>query len=271
MRAGARLADRAAHDEQVAVAPLVGVTRTGRDVAPHVLRAEQERLDATLDLGRWNTDVDDDDATGQANAGTAHQSALEAGKRRREHRPYHGPLGRGAVGREPRGNVERDHRAAAGVHLLDGGGDRRCRLSAGPGAEQRVDDELGLAQRGGQRDAILDHVGSEPGGLHLAQLQRRIAAQIIGPREQEDLDLVAGPREPPPDDEPVAAVSPLAAHHRHAHAAVREPQITQGVLDASRRSPPGILHQRRARNPQLPDRPLIHPPHLVRREDRPHR
>ena len=122
-RGRAGLAERARHQEQMTVRPLVARARAPREVAGEVTRLEQERRHSACDLAVGDADRDHRHPPGELGTGRGDQPALEPGERQGHRRSDHRAGVRSGVRGEPRRDVERDDGPAAGVDRLDGARD----------------------------------------------------------------------------------------------------------------------------------------------------
>jgi hypothetical protein len=138
--------------------------------------------------------------------------------------------------------------------------------SGEPGAEERVHDEIGLAERGRNRPEL----AAAADFLDLAPPARerpgRISLHVCAPADQKDADSRALGLEMAGSHESVTAVVALAAEDDDPLAPDGSPLAADDVRGAAA----GILHEPRAGDPERGDRARIEGAHLGGRENRPH-
>ena len=168
----------------MAVGSLVSHAGTARKVTGHVARLEEKRRDPARHLGVRDTDRDHAHTSGELIARGRDQATLESGKGQGHRRPDRGSRVRSTVRRHSRGNVEGDDGPAAGVDQLDRARDAPFGRAPRAGSEERVDDEVGPRQRGGDRSVVFEAKGANAAPPQLLELEPRVAADLGG-RERE--------------------------------------------------------------------------------------
>jgi len=180
----ARFAERAGHQEQMTVGSLVSHAGASRKVTGHVARLEEKRRDPARHLGVRDTDRDHAHTSGELIARGRDQATLESGEGQGHRCPDRGSRLRSTVRRHPRGNVEGDDGPAAGVDQLDRARDAPFGRAPRAGSEERVDNEVGPRQRGGDRSVVFEAKGANAAAPQLLELEPGVAADLGG-RERE--------------------------------------------------------------------------------------
>ena len=172
-----------------------------------------------------------------------------------------------SVRRRARGNVERDHRAARGVDQLDHPRGEAGGRPARPGAQQGIDDQVGLAQVRRHARLVLDAPGPQSGRAERAQLLGGVTPNLGLRGHQPHRWPRARPLEPAGGHESVAAVAALAADDIDPRVATPGSEALEDDVGGP---PAGTLHQDRARNAERADGARVEPAHLVGGEDGAH-
>jgi hypothetical protein len=152
---------------------------------------------------------------------------------------------------------------------LDQASCRGVGRSARPRAEERVDNEIRVAQR------IADHVvtgdagGMDARGAEGRELGGRVAADLVKGARHPHRYLSPLLGEEASDHEPVSPVATPTAHDGDARGQL-EPEIRERLGDDAGGTAAGVLHERGAGNPELLDGPLFEATHLLGSKHRQH-
>ena len=163
-----------------------------------------------------------------------------------------------AVGRIHAGrDVQRHHRPPSGVDRLDQRRRRRPRCAPESRAEQRIDHDIGTAQRASQLRLRRPSVHGHAQPLGDLQIAPRFGAESRRRPRQQHLGLQPSGQQVTRHDEAVAAVVSCPGDSRE------PPAIGKAAHDLVRGAHPGPLHQHRGRDAEV-DRGRIKRPHLGR-------
>src|SRR5262249_28020415 len=174
---------------------------------------------------------------------------------------------RTTVGGKTWRNVQRDDGALARVDGGDRRGGRPARRSVRPRAEQRVHDDIGVAERLRQDALVSDDHRAEASASQGGEFPRRIARDLFRSSREPHGDTSAALLEEASDDEAVTAVATLATLIHHARAPPPSGQEPDDVRDGAATR---VLHEGRAGSTERVDGPAIEPAHLLGAQDRQH-
>jgi hypothetical protein len=262
MYSGAMAATIGRHDRGVATVTSPAPDRSAPTAARCAAPVQLEVLPVHLVEERQrNPDVRDHEIARVRVRRRKDQRDLRRRERHRHRGLDGGSVDGGAVGRETRGQVDRDNRHAQAVQVGDDGLEKPGERTAEAGAEDRVDDEIAVRELARVqlpllRARDLDH-GHADAAEHL-EVRARVAADLGHAPQQKDGGVDAALHERARDHEPVAAVVATAADD--AHAARRE--VVERRLHRGHRLASGILHEHDRRDPDVLYRAAIGLAHL---------
>ena len=157
-----------------------------------------------------------------------------------------------AVRMQPRGYVDSKTGRTVRIGCRNRLGPWPADLAFQPGAEQRIDDQIGICRDALVWPPVTAHFFPTPG------IERCIPLQTLRISQLQDLDVQPGLARKPGHHETVTAVVARAGKHG------QMPRVRPAPADQVERGLSGPLHQGQAGDTEALDRQAIETPHLLR-------